>query len=248
LKLVRQVLGFAVEKGRIPFNPADVLRGRGALPPQKRTTDVRPLDPEQVEAIRVAMLRRRSAHGLRDATLVSLLAYAGLRPEEALALRWSNVAKTSIRVEHANANGEIKQTKTAERRTVRPLIAPLVADLDLWRSASIGEFVIPGDEGEPWDAWKYANWRARTFKACAPPWATPYSCRHGFASLLIREGRTLADVARLMGHSPTMTTQHYLHWFEQYQWQPSKPMEALVTAARSVRKVSDDSAAGRKTA
>jgi integrase len=97
-----------------------------------------------------------------------------------------------------------------------------------------------------WDAWKYANWRARTFKPCAPPWATPYSCRHGFASLLIREGRTLADVARLMGHSPTMTTQHYTHVFEQYQGQPSQRMEKLVKAARSVRKVSRASAAPTK--
>lgn len=242
LKLIRQVLAFAVQLGRLPFNPADVLRARGSLPPQARRTDIRPLDPTEVEAIRTAMVGRRSAHGLRDATLVSLLAYAGLRPEEALALRWEHVGTSSLRIEHANSDGHIGPTKTSERRTVRPLIGPLVDDLKTWRKAS-GDpaptaLVIPADDGSPWDRWQYANWRRRTFKPNAPAGATPYSCRHGFASLLIRAGRPLAEVAAVMGHSPTMTTQHYTHVMERFRDEPSQPVEKLVTAARSVQKVS----------
>lgn len=112
LKLFRQILGFAVLKGRLPYNPAQVLSGRKALPSQKRTTDVRPIPPEQTKALRNAILASGSPFKQRDAILVSLIAYAGLRPEEALALRWENVSAGTIRVEHANADGTIGRTKT----------------------------------------------------------------------------------------------------------------------------------------
>lgn len=46
-----------------------------------------------------------------------------------------------------------------------------------------------------------------------------------------------------MGHSPTMTTEHHTHVFERYEGQPKQPMETLISAAKSVRKVSDRSLA-----
>jgi len=53
--------------------------------------------------------------------------------------------------------------------------------------------------------------------------------------MLIREGLDLAEVARRMGHSPTMTTQHYAHVFEQYREHKREPMERIVLAARAKR-------------
>ncbi len=43
------------------------------------------LQPAEVESIRA------NVPSARDRALVSVLAYAGLRPEEALALRWPDV-------------------------------------------------------------------------------------------------------------------------------------------------------------
>ena len=243
LKLFRQIMGFAVQSGRIPFNPADVLRARKALPPQTRQGVVRALDPVEVETIRTALLTRKTPNGLRDATLVSLMAYAGLRPEEALALQWEQIDAGSISVVQANVNGRFGPTKTGKPRTVRPLISPLVDDLSLWRKASGSAtrraLLFPDAHGNLWPEQTYANWRSRVFNRVAPDDASPYSCRHGFASLLIREGKPLAEVSRLMGNSPTMTAQHYTHVMERYENQPPQPIEALVSSARSVRKVSD---------
>jgi integrase len=243
LKLFRQIMGFAVQHGRLPFNPADVLRARKALPPQTRQGDIRPLDPVEVEAIRTALMARKTPNAVRDATLVSVMAYAGLRPEEALALQWEHIDTGSLRVRQANANGELGPTKTGKPRTIRPLIAPLVGDLEIWRKAS-GKvtnkaLLFPDSNGGLWPEQTYGNWRQRVFKPVAPDDATPYSCRHGYASLLIREGKPLAEVASLMGNSPTQTVSAYTHVMERYENQPSQPMEALVLAARSVRKVSD---------
>ena len=56
--------------------------------------------------------------------LVSLLAYAGLRPGEALALRWRHIGERTINVEQSVSFGEMKNTKTNSSRTVR-LLVPL---------------------------------------------------------------------------------------------------------------------------
>jgi integrase len=74
-------------------NPADVLRANGMLPSQKRKEEVQPIWADETEAIRCAMLASKSPHALRNATLISVLAYAGLRPAEALALRWGDARR-----------------------------------------------------------------------------------------------------------------------------------------------------------
>ena len=62
---------------------------------------------------------------MKDATLVCVLAYAGLRPSEALALRWGGIHARTLLVERAlTAEGQVQRTKTGQVRSVR-LLAPL---------------------------------------------------------------------------------------------------------------------------
>ena len=88
LTLLGASLQRAVESGRIARNPARLVRE--ASRPARR--EVRPLAPATVEAL-------RQASGARDATRISVLAYAGLRPQEALALRWEDVRERTILVD-----------------------------------------------------------------------------------------------------------------------------------------------------
>lgn len=105
----------ALSSGGLPSNPVRSVRE----PHQRRGRSVQPLTPEQVEAVRAQLL----ADGrLRNATLVSVLAYAGLRPGEALGLSWQSIRARTILVDRAVALGSIKSTKTGTTRTV-PLIA-----------------------------------------------------------------------------------------------------------------------------
>jgi integrase len=67
-----------------------------------------------VEAIRANLLAQRR---LRDTRLVSVLAYAGLPPGEALARRWSDVRERTLVIERALALGELEATKTGETRS-----------------------------------------------------------------------------------------------------------------------------------
>ena len=71
---------------------------------------------------------------LRDAALVSVLAYAGLRPQEALALEWRHVRERTLLVERALSDGELKVLKNRRQPRTVKLLAPLRDDLADWRA------------------------------------------------------------------------------------------------------------------
>lgn len=186
LDLLSSVMEHAFVAGRIAENP--VRRVKKARRP--RRDEVQALSPTTIEAMRAAL-------GSRDATLISVLAYAGLRPGEALGLRWGDVREHTILIQRAISLGEEAHTKTRQHRTVR-LLAPLAADLRAWRMAAgrpdDGELVFPGKDGLPWTQAAYQSWRRRAFKRAASAAglmrARPYDLRHSFASLLLHEGRS----------------------------------------------------------
>ena len=156
---------------------------------------------------------------LGDATLVSALAYAGLRPGEALALRWADVGEQTLVIEKAISLGVEKATKTRQTRTVR-LLAPLSTDLAEWRLRSgrphERELVFPAHDGGVWSDDDWRNWRRRVFapaiRAAGLERVRPYDLRHAFVSLLIAEGASVVEVARQAGHSPTMTLDTYAQY------------------------------------
>ena len=83
--VLQGVLSRGVEWRRISHNPVPAVR----KPSNRRLTPVRPFTVEEIEHVRDHLM----LVGLTgDATLISVLAYAGLRPQEALALYWDDVA------------------------------------------------------------------------------------------------------------------------------------------------------------
>jgi integrase len=81
LVMLQGVLQRGGRVGPDPLDPVHLVR----KPPQRRTRAVRPLAPATVRAIRAELAECGDPAG---ATLVSVLAYAGLRPGVALALTW----------------------------------------------------------------------------------------------------------------------------------------------------------------
>jgi integrase len=240
------VLRHAAESEAIPANPLSLVRAPRAI----KSPPVRPLAPLTVERIRSALLtpapvavpasRRRRAFEqpdqrtpsarLRDATLVSVLGYGGLRPDEALTLRWEDVGEATLLV----ADG-----KTGER-AIR-LVAALAADLREWRMASgrpAGRaYVFAREDGEPWTTEDRNNWRARAWRsACTraglDPVPRPYDLRHSFASLLLAEGRTIHYVAEQLGHGPELTLRTYGHVIAEYRDRDRIDLDAEIAAAR----------------
>ena len=161
LDLLGTLLQRAVEGERIATNPVRLVRRA----PRPRREEVRPLAPATVEAM-------RSAASHRDATLLSVLAYAGLRPSEALALHWSDVRAQTILVQRALSLGEDADTKTHQHRTVR-LLAPLRDDLERWRRSAPGNtLVFPGHDGDAWSLPAYQSGAAGHSAAPSKPQAS----------------------------------------------------------------------------
>lgn len=200
-------------------------------------------------------------HGLRNATLVSVLAYAGLRPEEALALEWRHVRETTLLIEQKCVDGEIVpgQKTTRPPRSI-PLLSLLRADLREYQLAcgrSEGPIFL-GAAGTPWRASDWNDWRTRAWQpACeAIGLATiaytttvvngkhrttrkyrgpvPYHLRHSFASLLIHEGQhSLVQISEWLGHSTTILLANYAHVISDVAGRSLLPSDQAIRAART---------------
>jgi len=216
LVVIQSMLQRAVEWNRIDSNPAKLVR----KPPATRARAIRALPPLEVEKIRKALLDEDQ---VLDAALVAALAYSGLRPGEALGLRWHDIRDRTILVERSVAFGKLKTTKTGKVRTVK-LLKPLADTLETWKRTSNRnqptDLVFPAPDGSPWNLDRVNNWRKRNFakaveQACLPPMRRPYDLRHSYVSLMIAEGATVVEVASQAGHSPTMSLNTYAHLFDE---------------------------------
>jgi integrase len=236
LSILSAVLNKAVEWNRIPSNPAARIKK-----PSPRRKAINPLSPEQVEALRRAMPTEA------DRRLVSLLAYGGLRPGEALALTGADIGKQSISVTKALALGQEKATKTGRNRVV-PLLKPLADDL---KGCGRG-LLFPRADGEPWKDHDWRNWRRRVWQPAAAALgigelrvtgrgrsmrssyqgAVPYVLRHSFASLMFAEGRNPIEISEMMGNRPKVLLDTYAHVIAELRGEPQQSAEERIRDAR----------------
>jgi integrase len=258
LGLLQSMFARAVEWDRTRVNVVKLI----AKPRVRRARAIKPLRPVDVEALRQHMFLNQK-HGLRDATLVSVLAYAGLRPEEALALEYQHVRGRTILVEQRWVDGEIVPgQKTTRPPRFPPLLDVLRADLHDYELACghPGGLVFARADGTPWHDHDWRHWRSRVWQpACeAVGLATitnttivkdgkhktkrtydgpvPYDLRHSFASLLIHEGKhSIMQIAEWMGHSPATLLTHYAHVIADVAGKSTLPSEQAIKAARETQ-------------
>ena len=196
---------------RIKTNPVKVIRKL----PAKRQRAVQALTPASVEGMRRALL----ADGRhRNAVLVSVLAYAGLRPRGALALCWRHVRERTLLVEQAVKDGELKGQKTGLPPRTVTLLGPLKQDLAERRLRQAARIPTP-TSSRRWTAARGASTTSATGaggRSPTPPTRSasstcPYDLRHAFASLL-DEGRfSIVEIAAQLGHNPNVCLSTYAH-------------------------------------
>jgi hypothetical protein len=188
-------------------------------PTVKRQRAVRPVMPEQVEAARLTLPPEKFGHSV----LVAVLAYAGLRPQEALSLTWGDVGAKSL---------TIYSPKTDRTRSV-PLLAPLAEDLNAWRqSMQHSSLVFPRPDGDRWTETDWRNYRRRTYKDLFGQGSYPYELRHTLATLMIYEGRPIMEVAAILGHSPQVCLSTYAHVLADFDYDNRIPAEEQIARAR----------------
>jgi integrase len=241
MAVLSAILGLAEADEVIPANPVPKLRRKR---PKARVP--RPLAPATVEDLRALLLARqagphpqasRAPWVTRDAIVVSLLAYSGIRPHELRALRWWAIQDHILSVPTG--------TKT-EDRPVR-LLSPLRQDLAEWRllcgRPRDDQLVIPGEretdsteDPRQWSAGGFTQWAGRVLRPAATklgrPDLTPYHLRHSFASLLAHEGRSAVYIAEQMGHGPDVSVKVYQHVIRELEDAPSLSAEEAIRQAR----------------
>ena len=249
LMLLQGILRRAVVRGLIPLNPAQLVdkpRQRPTQAPQPFSLTVERIRANMLEPRRrivpAAGTGKRPRRGYespvgtalerqRNALIVSMLAYAGLRPSEDRACSWADVRDRSLHV---------FATKTGRARDV-DLIAPLAQDLAEWREASGrpggGELVIPRPSGGAWTREDWANWRRRVWRPAAIQAGVtgdlrPYRLRGSFVSLLLWSGTDLVEVSEQAGHSLATLAKHYAGTIKELKGQPRIPAADAIRRAR----------------
>lgn len=196
--LLGMMLSSAVESEVIRSNPLAGVK----LPRRGATRAKEALTVHQVEAL--------AAEACEYRELVLLLAYCGLRPNEAFALRRrhrDDFGQLVVEEGLVEVRGRLVATdgKTHQARVV-PLPRFVADELDrlLERRPADGEaliFVTP--QGRPIGL---RNFRRRLVAAAAaaglPEWFTPYVLRHTCASLMAQKGNPGDDGRRNHGSRP----------------------------------------------
>jgi integrase len=233
LRVLSQALSRAEARGLVGRNPAaPELVHR----PAGETRDFTVIDSELGGRI----LKTATGEDPWDAA-VHLALGLGLRREEALGLRWSDVDDAvHVRRTLTAANGELHFGPPKSKAGRRDLPMPaFVADAlrrhrvaQAKRLLAIGlrepELVVDNGIGEPWQpatfsgAWK--DWA----EAHAFAGITFHGLRHGAATLLLAAGVPDAVAAAIMGHADTKILRRYQDVVAELKRDAASGMNALL--------------------
>ena len=155
----------------------------------------------------------------QDRTLLAVLIFCGLRPNEALALRWQDVdfdrEQLMIRRSIHRFSG-IGLPKNASSEREVDMLALVVDELQEQRTRTQlrGELVFLNEDGGPLDLTNFRerNWKRILVKASLRH-RNIYQCRHTFAALQLSRGENPQYVSHQMGHTNLeMIIRHYARW------------------------------------
>jgi integrase len=208
--VLQKMLGKAAEEGELRDNPARLVE----KPKQERDREPVVVPPLQVEKLRRNILEEnRYKRGARDATLVSLLAYAGLRPwSEGAELVWAKLRLARYRIDIGGADEDA-------------LVFPGPQG-GAWSRSDVGN-------------WRRRIWRPALEDCGMDTSMVPYDLRHCFVSLLLHEGRlSLGEIADQAGHSVATLSSTYAHVIADLRGGERMSAEATIDAARE--KVADE--------
>jgi len=232
-QVVHQVLTYAIRAKYIATNPADYIE----LPSKPQSKEIA-LSHEQVRMLAQETANAEGALRHRSdtvqartspqalATMVRLLAYAGLRYGECTALRVGSVDVDKRRImvgrsiTGVRGKGRVEgDTKTHQQRNVPILTTALAVELGkVVDGRDPREFLFPGPHGE---SMSIGWFRVRFDKAVAKlglEGVTPHTLRHTAGSLAISESPTATGVllaSKLLGHRNLTTTANtYSHMLD----------------------------------
>lgn len=203
LSALRSLVGRAIREGWVQRSD-NPFAGVEMLPEPKRPPKW--LTKEQIaRVIEVAELDGPTGH-----LYAALGIYAGLRKGESIGAQWEWVHwDAGVLQLSPNAAWSPKTACSVRAVPLHPRLQPI---LERYRGKP-GEYLL-APHRTTWTGRYRTDVRkmhARIMAAAEVPWATPHTLRHTFASQLVQAGRSLYEVATLLGHTDVRTTQIYAH-------------------------------------
>jgi integrase len=245
VRMVHGILSTALQKAArdrlIGSNPAS-----GAELPKLRRREMQALDPRQVGRL----LAASEATENRWHALWTLLVTTGLRPSEALALRWSDVGEDRVQVRgtlvREGPGWSVTEAKTERsHRVVRvpPMAMAALREhkrrqnkehLRAGAKYHAQDFVFAGQMGEPIDLRNAARHFKLVLRAYYPlPDIRVYDLRHTFATNTLAAGVSPLTVAKMMGHtSVVMVLEVYGHVLDGQEEEASAKLAARFAATK----------------
>lgn len=186
--------------------------------PTKRQKPIEPLTEEEVKSLLLAA-SAKSATGLRGRALVALLAYAGLRISEALAVLPKDVDLEAGVVAVLRGKGH--------RQRVAAILPEAEVHLERWAkrreraglngkhpflcTISRGERLTPGAPLHRGNVRVYLG--RLKMAAGIDKRVHPHGLRHSHAHMLAARGKLVTDIRDQLGHASLHTTTSYLDSF-----------------------------------
>jgi integrase/recombinase XerC len=201
---------WAAGEEHIPVNPATHAFVTPKL--EKRL----PIHLEEAEVLALLAAAQRQRCGERDAALIAVLYFAGLRISEALGLDWEHLRQTPD-------GGYLTVIGKGDKERRVPIAPGLVPYLDAWRAVhpNGGTGAIFTNRLRPRQRMKYdADWRKHIKVILAAAGLdvkklSSHKLRHTFATTLIRKQMRVEHIQKLLGHSDISTTMIYAHaWLD----------------------------------
>ena len=235
--VLRQALEQAVKWRLLSHNPTTLV----SLSRQRRK-EMRALDPEETRRFLEA------ATGDRWSAIWMLLVTTGLRPGEALGLKWSDLEGNRLRIQRTlvrlkrGKGWHLGEPKTPKSRRSVTLPETALRELRRHRARQAEErlqvgsgyddngFVFAASNGSPLDQRNLVRRHfMRILHAADLPDIRVYDLRHTCATLLLAAGENPKIVSERLGHSTiTLTMDTYSHVLPDMQEATADRLEALL--------------------
>ena len=146
-------------------------------------------------------MNRAASHNA--AAFIALLLATGARRGEALGARWQDIDIEQRR-------WKVPLAKSGEPRWI-VLSDAALRILERQSRRRVGEWVFPGAKPGAPLACVRKTWERVKADAGLPAGFRIHDLRHTFASMLVNKGRSIQEVAELLGHSQLSMTRRYAH-------------------------------------
>lgn len=218
------------------------MRDQIAVNPFRQVKTPR-VDAPEMQTLTAAELRRLFAATEGDPwyAMWVLLGTTGIRVGEALALRWSNVTESAVRITRSlhpeegkgMVLGPVKNKSSNRTLDITPFCATALAAHRQSQTIHIldreRDFVFRHEDGTPYRHEKVRIAFVRALEKAGLPQIRVHDLRHTYATLMLEQGIPVHKVAQMLGHAnPNITSAVYSHVTKKMDSDALSAMEAIL--------------------